>query len=177
MNTSHPTPPEPKPLSPLVGFPVLIAVYVIPLLAVVRPVTDWDLWWHLSVGQWIVENGTVTTNDPFSTYGAEKSWVAYSWLFEVLVYGLFSWLGFTGIFVMRLLLALGVVASMHRLIARREPRFLIAALWTAICALALCPLLSERPWLFTMLFCTWTLEVVLDMREGRPNRLTWFLPW
>jgi hypothetical protein len=35
---------------------------------------------------------------------------------------------------------------------------------------------QERPWLFTVLFCTLTLDVVLDLRTGKASRWIWLLP-
>src|SRR5207237_866872 len=50
-----------------------------------------------------------------------------------------------------------------------------AALFSAA-LLALGPVMSERPWLFTILFSTLLLEVLLDLRDGRPTRRHWLLP-
>src|SRR4051794_30060819 len=88
---------------------MLAGVLALPVLVAVRPVTDWDIWWHLRTGQWILDNGQVTTTDPFSTYGADRPWIAYSWLFEVLIFGLYQWLGLAGVVVYRVVLSLAVV--------------------------------------------------------------------
>ncbi len=157
---------------------MLIALYAIPLVVALRPVADPvldpDVWWHLSVGQWVVEHGTVPDHDPFSR--PDQPWLAYSWLYEVLVYALWSRFGLAGVVVYRAVLALAVVAAVHRLVARPEPRFLVAIGLTGAAVLALAPLFSERPWLFTILFATLTLDVVLDLRAGRKTALTWALP-
>src|SRR5919197_4765573 len=64
---------------------MLFALYAIPVVValcpVAVPVLDPDIWWHLRVGQWVVEHGTVPQTDPFSQAG--RPWVAYSWLYEV----------------------------------------------------------------------------------------------
>ena len=71
------------------------ALYALPAAIALLPVLDYDLWWHLRTGQWIVASGTVPASDPFSQYGLEsgKPWFAYSWLFEVLVFALYRALG------------------------------------------------------------------------------------
>ena len=56
-----------------------------------------DIWWHLRTGQWIVSHGSVPTTDPFSSHGSDSAWVAYSWLFDLLVSGLHAALGLQGI--------------------------------------------------------------------------------
>lgn len=159
---------------------LLTAIYAIPIVVALRPVAvpvlDPDIWWHLRVGQWVCEHRTVPLTDPCSSYGADRPWVAYSWLYEVLVYRLYEMFGLGGIVAYRVAMSLAVVAALHRLIRRREPRFLVATGLTAAAALTLAPLFSERPWLFTILFTTWTLNVVLDLREGRVTLGAWLLP-
>lgn len=156
---------------------MLLALYaIVPVTVALCPVADPDLWWHLRTGQWVVEHGTVPTTDPFSFPGQDHPWIAYSWLFEVVVHGFFSGLGLTGILILRVLLGLAVVAALHRLVARREPRFLVAVVLTAVGTLTISPLFRERPWLFTILFAILTLDVVLDLRQGRRTRLVWLLP-
>src|SRR5215207_6598565 len=87
-------------ISPFVRAVIVAALYALVLLVTVRPLgepaSDPDIWWHLRVGQWIVENRAVTTNDPFSLPGQSKEWVAYSWLYEVLIFGLYQGAGLAG---------------------------------------------------------------------------------
>lgn len=159
---------------------MLVALYAIPIVVALRPaaepITDPDIWWHLRVGQWVSEHGAVPATDPFSAYGHEKPWVAYSWLFEVLVYRLYQTFGLAGILVYRAALSLAVVAALHRLVHRREPRFLVVVELLTAAVLALAPMFTERPWLFTVLFAILTLDVVLDLRAGRSSRWVWLLP-
>jgi hypothetical protein len=159
---------------------MILAIYAIAIVVALRPVADPvidpDIWWHLRVGQWVCEHGTVPHTDPFSRYGADKPWVAYSWLYEVLVYRLHEWFGLAGIVAYRVAMSLAVVAALHRLVRRREPRFLAATGLTAVAALAMAPIFSERPWLFTVLFSILTLDVLLDLRAGRASRAVWLLP-
>ncbi len=164
--------------SPLLRILAWVALYALPGAVALLPILDYDVWWHLRTGQWITDHGALPSTDPFSQYGlaSGKPLVAYSWLFEVLAYGLYRALGPTGIFLGRAVLALLIVLALHRLVARREPRFLIAASLLGLGVLAMLPLLTDRPWLFTILFATLTLDVILDLREGRPARRAWLLP-
>jgi hypothetical protein len=156
------------------------ALYAIPLLVTLRPVgtpvCDPDLWWHLRVGRWVVEHRAVPVTDPFSAYGGGRTWVAYSWLYEVVLFGLYSAFGLLGVVVYRAGMAVAITAALHRLISRRRPPQLLAAGLTAICLLPLAMLFAERPWLFTILFGTITLTVVLELRAGQKAWSDWLLP-
>lgn len=159
---------------------MVAAVYAIPIVVALRPVAkpvlDPDLWWHLRVGQWVAEHGAVPATDPFSCYGLDKPWIAYSWLYELLVYGLYTLFGLAGIVIYRVAMAVAIVAALHRLIRRREPRFLVATGLTAAAALAMAPVYSERPWLFTILFTVLTLDALLELRGGRYSHWMLLLP-
>jgi len=155
---------------------ILAVLYAIPAVVLMRPVIDHDIWWHLKTGETVVAQHDVPRHDPFSTYGHDKPWVAYSWLFEVLVYGVYWIGGLTGLLVFRLVAAAAVLFSVHHLVLKREPGFVRATFLTGLAFLSLVPLLNERPWLFTMLFLVWTLEAILRLREGTATRAVWLLP-
>jgi hypothetical protein len=61
-----------------------------------KPISDPDIWWHLRTGQWILEHGQLPTQDPFATFSAGKTWVPYSWLFDVLIYNLYLYWSLSG---------------------------------------------------------------------------------
>jgi hypothetical protein len=175
------TPPIPSAARPersqfLTRLAMVCCVYAIAVLATVHGAVDYDAWWHLRVGQWVVEHRAVPVTDPCSSFGHDKVWVAYSWLFEVVLYGFRQAFGLLPIVFFRLLLCLGVTGLLHYFIARREPRFLWATGLTGAATLAVAMLFKERPWLLTTLFCVLTLDVVLDLRAGKRTRFVWLLP-
>lgn len=181
--------------SPLIRRLMVWVLYALPVVVTVQPVGwpkyDPDIWWHLRVGQWVVEHRAVTTTEPFSQL-SDTPWVAYSWLYEVLMYGLYSALGLYGIIAYRVGMALAVVAAVHGLVRRLQTNFLLATGLTGVAVLALSPLFSERPWLVTILFAALTLRAVVEIqgwegveREGeapaeldapRPPWWVWLLP-
>jgi hypothetical protein len=156
---------------------ILTLLFLIPVFWLLKPaIIDPDIWWHLRTGQWIVEHGAIPTTDPFSAYGMGKPWVAYSWLFEVLIYALYQAFGLFGIILYQLIGIMAVTLSVYWFISQREPRFTVAAILAACAVVAVCPGFTPRPWLFTILFFTITLHVILRFREGRENKAFWALP-
>jgi hypothetical protein len=155
---------------------ICVALYAIPVKALAAPIADLDIWWHLRTGQWVLEHGTVPTTDPFSSFGHDRAWRAYSWLFEVLAYGHYWLFGLPGLLILRVALAMLALVMLHRFVIRREPRFIAATALTAAAFLALAPLQSERPWQFSILFSVLTLEAILALREGRETWAIWLLP-
>src|SRR5258708_35481592 len=101
---------------------VWAVIYLLPLGVALLPLFDEDIWWHLRAGQWIIEHGAMPTTDPFSRLGIEtgKPWIAYSWLFEVLVALFYQGFGPAGVILFRALLTLAVVLALDHFIAPRE---------------------------------------------------------
>ncbi|HEU4686630.1 MAG TPA: hypothetical protein VFS39_19135 [Nitrospira sp.] len=157
---------------------LLAVIYLIPAMWVLQPVIiDPDIWWHLAAGQWMVEHGQLPDTDPFSAYGEGKPWIAYSWLFEI---GIYAWYRYAGEVAIILYTLIGIWALMlvlHRLIGRRCPEFLPGVLLLSVSVVALSKMFTPRPWLLTILFFAFTLEVVLALREGQESRWIWFLPF
>jgi hypothetical protein len=166
----------PSALPGRLGCVLIACVYLLPLWATLRPVMDADVWWHLRTGQWLIENQALPATDPFCEATSGKPWVVYSWLYAIIFYGAHAGLGLSGLLWFRVVLCLGVVTAFYRLIASREPRFLAASLLTGLISLALLPLLTERPWLVSILFAVVTLGVILEARAGRWRGAYWLLP-
>jgi hypothetical protein len=156
----------------------LIILYSIPAWLTLRltGVIDADVWWHLRTGQWIVQHHWVPYKDWFSNSGMGKPWVAYSWLFEVLIYGLFGRLGLVGMLVYVYALMLAITAALHSLVRKFESRLAYSVALTALALLALAPFYSPRPWLFTILFFIIELNILVSVRRSRSYRALLLLP-
>lgn len=157
---------------------LLAVLYLLPAVWILLPVVfDPDIWWHLQTGKWIMEHGTLPATDPFSAYGEGKPWVAYSWLFEISMYGLVQLCGERGILLYTLVGVWLTMLVLHRIIGTRCSDFVCISGLLAVSVVALSKMFTPRPWLLTILFFAITLEVVLSLREGRHSRWFWLLPF
>ncbi|MEI6543660.1 MAG: hypothetical protein WCL60_09065 [Methylococcales bacterium] len=140
-------------------------------------VFDPDIYWHLASGKWMVEQGVIPTTDHFSQYGQGKDWVAYSWLFELLIYGLFKLFGSFGLVIYVVVFTMGITTALLLLMRKLEPDpgFLMGL--TALGMFAMAPLLmTPRPWLFTILFFIIELDILLSVRRTENPRYLFMLP-
>ncbi|MDQ0287511.1 hypothetical protein J2Z49_002639 [Desulfofundulus luciae] len=80
----------------------VIAVLACALAATVFQVwtADPDVFWHLKVGEWIVRNHAVPRVDVYSWSAYGQPWTAHEWLWEVLMYLLYSVLGLPGLWLL-----------------------------------------------------------------------------
>ena len=160
---------------------LLAVLLALPAIVVLRwkvGLEDADIWWHLRTGEWILNHHMVPPTDPFSLHGAGKEWVAYSWLFEVLVFRFHQWFGLSGILYYNVILSIAITAAVFTLIKRFEPAFISAVGLAAISIVSMLPvLLVPRPWLFTVLFFTIELKLLLSARATGNIRALWYLPF
>jgi hypothetical protein len=157
---------------------LLAIVLAIPLLFSLRltVVDDPDIWWHLRTGQWILEHHTLPSTEPFSTFGADKPWVAYSWLFDLVAYGFYRAFGLFGILLLQASLALSTAVALYAL-ARRFTTSLAGPALTAAALLAMVPMYAPRPWLLTVLFFIWEIHLLFaSLADGNSRRLLWLVP-
>ena len=155
---------------------LLFELYAWTAIVVMRTSLDPDIWWHLQAGRWVVEHAAVPQTDPFSAFGQGKPWLAYSWLFEVLVYGLYLGLGMAGVVLYRAVMGFLVAGVVHGFVVKGNLRLLPTTGLVGVSLLSSCELMNERPWMFTILVSILTLDLVLDLRAGRERRDLWLLP-
>ena len=90
------------------------AVYLVLLTAGNALLNDPDSYWHLVVGQWIVDHDTVPRADPFSLTFERAPWIAKEWLSQVIyaaAYGLAGWPGVTLLAAASMAAAFGLMAG------------------------------------------------------------------
>lgn len=156
---------------------LLTVIYLLPALSILQPIVlDPDIWWHLRTGKWIVSNGALPVTDPFSVYGEGKPWIAYSWLFDVWMYGLVYTFGEEAIIFCTLAFSLLILIVLHKLLSGRVRDFTVLCGVLALCSFALVKVFTPRPWLWTILGVALTLNVILAFREGKTCRWYWLLP-
>ena len=81
-------------------------------------VLDLDIWWHLKVGDWIVQHAAFPHSGILSRSAADRPWIAYSWGFEVLLSRFYAWFGLIGIGLYGTLLTLAVAFSVYWMVRR-----------------------------------------------------------
>ena len=134
---------------------------------------DWDFWWHLKAGQYILETKSVPHIDPFSFTRAGAEWIGHEWLSEVIMYGVFRVGGWIGLF---LLFGFTITAAFAICYQRCEGKPFIAALAVVLATAASASLFGFRPQMFTLLM-TSIFVALLDRYVYRDQKLiVWLLP-
>lgn len=163
----------------LIPAAVLASVLLAALVPAVRAVTDPDLFVHLRLGEWILAHHAVPHHDPLSRVGlaGHREWFAYSWLFEVPLFLLYRAGGPVAVMAATMTLAAAVAGSLWSLLRRYEPRPGVVGILAGLAVVSLWPVLTPRPWLFTILFFILEFRILLEVRQrGRARKLLLLAP-
>jgi hypothetical protein len=142
-----------------------------------RHVYNYDFWWHLATGKYIVENASLPHDDPFSytTHSApseRKSIILKgNWLAEVIFYKIYDAWDLKGIIILRALLML--VFLFFILLAIRVQGvsgFLALVLVTDVFFLSM-DFIGERPQLFTFAAFSAVLYLLEDFRKNGSRKV------
>ena len=145
-------------------------------------VLDLDVWWHLKVGDWIVEHRAFPHTGILSRTAANRPWAAYSWGYEVLLSRAYAWFGLVGVGMFGTLLTLGVAYAVYWMVRRLSGNFWVACILATVTCSAFLFSLMPRPVFFSMILFAVTLTLLLEsQRTGRAELLYWlplvFLVW
>ena len=143
---------------------VVYATAAVIALLLARRMTDPDIGWHLRVGEWTVAHRAVPDEEIFSSHSVPGPWVAYSWAYDVLLYGLRTVFGLHAQLVLAVTLSLLIAHTLFDLVRRISGRTPLAAAMTGVGIIAMAPMLYGRSTMFTILFAL--LEIHLLVRAS-----------
>jgi len=139
-------------------------------------VLDLDIWWHLKVGDWIVQHLGVPHTGILSRTAANRPWVAYSWGYEVLLSRSYAWFGLVGMGVFGTLLTIGVAYTTYWMLRRLSSRFWSSCLLTIVVCAAFLFNGMPRPVFFSIILFSITLALLLQANRSSNIRPLYWLP-
>jgi tetratricopeptide (TPR) repeat protein len=154
----------------------LSALALLLLALNLTPITNNDLFLHLKTGELVLETHAVPKTDDYSALARGRPYVAHEWLAGVVFRLVQGALGFDGLILFKVLVAIGVAALLYAA-ARR----LGASPAAAVSCLAFVMILAasrfmERPHIFTYLMTAAFLWLLARRRAGARAPLGAFVP-
>jgi hypothetical protein len=165
----------PTPFLPLLG---RIALYALPAVFFIRKfgIRDLDIWWHLATGRWILQHHAIPYTDPFSVYGMGRPWYAYSWVFDLVMQGLYLRFGLAGVILFEIVARVAIMVALFHLIYSLLPRFWFAAGLSGLSFYVMSLVVAPRPGMLTILFGILELNILLSVRRTGKTQGLWLIP-
>jgi tetratricopeptide (TPR) repeat protein len=157
-------------LVPWLPYTALIVVAAFAL----RRLDDFDTWWHLASGRWIAQHHAVPTTDVLSFTVRNNEWVNLQWLYDLLLYAIYSLAGAGGLVIASAACFIATFAILARHLGRTLGPVASTALllWVAATVnerFLIRPEMASFPLLAAVQL------VLADGREN-PKRLRWLVP-
>ena len=125
------------------------------------PIIDSDFFWHIKVGEHIVNTRAIPLFDMFS-YHEGLYYFAHEWLFDVLLFGIWKTGGFLGIQLFVGVIFLGIICLLHFIIFQRTRNWLVSVFLTSYSTILLSKaFIVPRPQIISFLLALiilWYLE-------------------
>ena len=155
---------------------VVALAAAIVLFSASRTVADPDLWWHLRVGNDILDTGDVTGDDTYSYLSGDVPWMNHEWLAESLFAAVWRAGGEPALVLLKMAVAMAVAWLVGRRLWRSGVSLLAASLVTVTGVIGMLPTLgSVRPQIFTILLVVVVL-LLLDRPIAAGARARWWIP-
>jgi hypothetical protein len=155
---------------------LLITIVVHAFWAASKPLTSDDLWWGMAAGRYIVEHGSVPSQDVLSYTNAGAPWTNGEWLSHVVEFELYQHTGGLGVAIFKIALVLVVFSLIAWMSWRRSRSLVITALVMVLAAHVCRPYFDIRSQLFLFLCTALVMAVLEAYRGGAPPWMLAVLP-
>ena len=139
-------------------------------------VSENDVWWHIRTGEWIMQHHQLPRTDPFSSTGAGKPWVAYSWPFEIAVYEIVKQWDLLGIVAISVFLWAGMTLAFLYVIRKFKAPFWISVALAFAASIVMTRVTASRPGPLTVIFFCLVLGQLIDAYRQNSVRKLWPVP-
>lgn len=148
---------------------------------------DYDFWWHIATGRYIVENGSLPDRDLFSYTSAleenknpfperENFILKQYWLSQVIFYLLYDYAGPNGIIILRTTLLIATLFLVLLRFRKYSVSFPISFIFLFLLFYGLGRATGERPVLFTIFFTALTFIILDDFKSNKGKKIFLLVP-
>lgn len=158
---------------------LIIALLSIIILNFSKGISGNDFWWHVKIGEWIVENQEIPTTDIFSWYGVENRipWTAHEWLSDVIFFYVHLNFGDIGIFLFSIIAALTLLALMFsQCIKEIKNNILVAGIFFALFSVVISSFFYGRPHVFSYFILFFELKILYEFLERKSSKKIFLIP-
>ncbi len=150
-----------------------LPVFMLTLKAFLFPLPLLDFWWHLRMGQFILDTRSIPRVDIFSFTSAGQPFIVQNWLTEIFLYITYQAGGLALLIFLNAVLLIATLLPVYHLCRTASER-----LWPAIlsaCLVASCLICNLRPQVFSFLLFAVFYWLLSEFCSRRSDRI-WILP-
>jgi hypothetical protein len=142
-----------------------------------RLLKDAGTGWHIRNGQQMLHTHSITRTDSFSYTMHGQPWYAWEWLYDLVIAGIYQWLGLNGVVFFTAVMIAATFALVLRLALRRGSSLPVALVLVMLAVGASTIHFFARPhvlsWLLTVIWFQLLDSSETDAHPERDRRLHW----
>lgn len=140
------------------------------------PIQDYDIWFHLATGRYIIENLTVPHYDLFSHTAPSARWITHEWLTEVIFFVIFHVSGINGLIILKVTIMCLIAAGLYLLAIRLACSPEVSLAISSVCMFMITFRAFVRPHILTELFMVLLLVIVYGFPQWTRKHGIIFIP-
>jgi len=159
-----------------------LVVFIFAFFISFNQISDFDTWFHLKTGEYIVQHKSIPHTDPFSFTAGDREWILHDWLTEIAYYAIFCVAGFNGLIMFNsLILAITFLLVFKTAMLYKNPDKDDSLLpYTAFIAIFLAILISKfrfcvRPYTMSFFFLS-VFGYIIRLYKIKGKNYLWALP-
>lgn len=129
------------------------------------PVLDPDLWWHITIGRWIIAHQAIPHVDMWTLFSSGQPWRAYSWLIEILFAAVDHWQGIQGLLYLQVGFAVALGLALLWCYQRISGSIALGGLFASFVVLACFNHFTLRPQVIVWILFALLLGVLNDVQR------------
>lgn len=133
-------------------------------------ITDFDVWYHIKTGEYILTHHVIPHRDIFS-YTTKEPWLTHEWLSQVIFELVHKAGGFRLIILFRAMMLCLIFYRVFRMVAQRTSAAANQILIMLLCVIASAGSFLERPQLFSYLLFILLYDLLLKYHEGKKQHV------
>lgn len=157
---------------------VLFGFFIFVFLFGLTKIEDYDFWWHLKAGDYILTQGKIPKQDIFSfTNPKGTEWVIPGWLAGVIFALVKQLSGLKGVVIFKaLIIVLSYFFLLRLLLKKKTPFYLTIFILIISVLIARFRFVEIRPYIFKFLFIVLFIYFLEDYRLLRRNKILYPIP-
>ena len=138
-----------------------------------------DFYWHLKIGEYIINNNKIPHTGIFSYYAISNNltWISHEWLFEVIIYlyqNLFSNYGAIIYIIFSLIILSFLLWKLNQENFIKYPFYTV--IWAVVSMLILANKILPRPHLISYILFAVTILIAFQIQKGKSNKKIFLVP-
>lgn len=134
-----------------------------------------DFFWHISTGKYIIENKVIPDVDVFGFVTQGQPWIPFEWLWDVSAYLIFSLTGFSGLYIINIIIGLLLFSVFFFLLRKFDVPLPLNIFALLILALAIRYRLEIKPHMVSYLLFTILMGIIISFRYLNLNKKYLFI--